>query len=550
MYADLHIHTQFSDGTMTPEEVVAKAVQLGIGLISICDHNTMDGYPQLEMACKTHQVQCLPGVEIECSFGERILHVLAYNCDIHNARLQKQLQENTDIMEQMSIDLIEKMSKEYPELSMEEYATFQRNPANGGWKGIDYLQSKGFGASYPDCMRYYRDFEVSPAKSFLDVASLCEIIHQAGGVAVLAHPAIQLEQNEEAFLASLSWLSDHGIDGVECFYPSNAQQMTDLCVSFCKERDLLITAGNDSHGEFAKEIQGVRFELGKLQVDMDRLNLKGLVNMNLHTQNTTNVIKDYYEKDARAEWERLNRHKVEFEVTKRFMDRYIKKGDRVVDIGGGPGRYSLYLAEKGCELTLIDLSSANIALAKEKASEQGLSIQMLVGDAREVDTLVSGPYDHVLLMGPLYHLLDEVERVKTIQASLSLLKPGGILFASFISSYGGILYSMKYEPELILLKEIEFQYKLFQDDLPFSGESFTQAYFIRHKDVLPFMSQFPLEKLHYFGQESILSPNEENLIRQPKEVMDRWINLAVEVCEREDLLSFSEHLMYIGRKNV
>lgn len=107
---------------------------------------------------------------------------------------------------------------------------------------------------------------------------------------------------------------------------------------------------------------------------------------------------------------------------------------------------------------------------------------------------------------------------------------------------------MKYAPELIIEKDLEFQYKLFEDDLPFSGDSFTQSYFYRHKDILPFMAQFPLEKLHFFGQESILAPCEENIKAQPQEVIDKWLDLAERVCECEDLLSYSEHLMYIGRK--
>jgi hypothetical protein len=108
---------------------------------------------------------------------------------------------------------------------------------------------------------------------------------------------------------------------------------------------------------------------------------------------------------------------------------------------------------------------------------------------------------------------------------------------------------MKYDPQLILNQDIEYQYKLFEDDLPFSGDSFTKAYFIRYKDIIPFMSQFPLKKIHLFGQEGILSPNEENIKVQPKKVIEKWLDLSERVCEREDLLSWSEHLMYIGRKS-
>jgi hypothetical protein len=197
---------------------------------------------------------------------------------------------------------------------------------------------------------------------------------------------------------------------------------------------------------------------------------------------------------------------------------------------------------------LVDLSSANIEFAKEQATAKGLSLKAFVGDAREIDYLARENYDHILLMGPLYHLLLETDRVKAMNSSLKLLKQNGIIFVSFISSYGGIIYSMKYEPQLILEKELEFQYKLFEDDLPFSGESFTQSYFYRHKDILPFMAQFPLEKLHLFGQESILAPCEDKIKAQPQEVIDKWLDLAEKVCEREDLLSYSEHLMYVGRK--
>jgi S-adenosylmethionine-dependent methyltransferase len=260
------------------------------------------------------------------------------------------------------------------------------------------------------------------------------------------------------------------------------------------------------------------------------------------------IVKEYYDKSVAVEWERLQQHQFEFELTIRYINRYVKPGDKVLDIGGGPGRYSLYLAAKGCDVTLFDLSSANVEFAKEQAAVQGVSFKAFVGDAREVDSVINEQYDHILLMGPMYHLLEEADRVKAINASLKCLKQDGIIFVSFISSYGGIIYSMKYEPQLILEKDSEFHYKLFEDDLPFSGDSFTQSYFYRHKDILPLMARFPLEKLHFFGQESILGPCEESIKAQSQEVIDKWLDLAERVCEREDLLSFSEHLMYIGRK--
>ncbi|NLI56910.1 MAG: class I SAM-dependent methyltransferase [Clostridium sp.] len=129
---------------------------------------------------------------------------------------------------------------------------------------------------------------------------------------------------------------------------------------------------------------------------------------------TVKIVKEFYDKSVVVEWERLQRHQFEFELTIRYINRYVKPGDKVLDIGGGPGRYSLYLAAKGCDVTLFDLSSANVEFAKEQANAQGVSFKAFVGDAREVDSLISEQYDHILLMGPLYHLLQESDRVKAL----------------------------------------------------------------------------------------------------------------------------------------
>lgn len=268
----------------------------------------------------------------------------------------------------------------------------------------------------------------------------------------------------------------------------------------------------------------------------------------MEQQNKADVIQAFYDERYAEEWGRLERHPVEFELTKRFITRYIKPGDKVLDLGGGPGRYAMYLAEYGCDVTLADLSPGNIAFAKEKAAELGLSVRCLVADARTPEALQGEVFDHILLLGPLYHLAEEADRVQTINACLDLLKLGGTLACAFISSYAGLVYYMRERPEMILLEESQKDFQQFREDRDFSGMAFTYAYFIRHEDALPFMSQFPLEKLHFLSAEGMLGPNELTLLEQPPEVLAAWIDLAEEVCEREDLLSFAEHYLYIGRK--
>ncbi len=264
---------------------------------------------------------------------------------------------------------------------------------------------------------------------------------------------------------------------------------------------------------------------------------------------TKKIIKEYYNNAVESEWNRIA-NRPEFLLTCRYLNRYIKPGERVLDIGGGPGRYSLYLANKGCDVTLFDLSNENIKFAKIKANEQGVEIRTVCGDACAVDTLVKDKFDHVLLMGPMYHLLVESDRIKAVNSALNLLKDGGVLFVSFINLIAGMIYAMKCDPKLIMSTiPCEIKYRdCFIERKSYLGDAFTQAVFTEQSEVIPFMSQFSLEKLHLFGQESITSPCESNIMNQPKEVVDAWINFAEQICEREQLLSWSEHLMYVGRK--
>jgi len=259
------------------------------------------------------------------------------------------------------------------------------------------------------------------------------------------------------------------------------------------------------------------------------------------------IVREHYDANALGEWERIA-GRPEFLLTCRMLDRYINARDRLLDIGGGPGRYALRYAEKGCDVMLFDLSPVNISFAQERATEQGLSIKTMTGDAREADKLVSGHFEHILLMGPMYHLLDEADRIAAVKSALNLLKPGGIIYISFINLIAGMIYAMKDAPEMLSLEHEHDFLKCFVTQQSYAGDAFTKAFFIEQSEILPFMAQFPLEKLHLFGQESITSPCESNIMSQPQEIIDLWLDLCEKVCEREELLSWSEHLMYIGRK--
>lgn len=263
------------------------------------------------------------------------------------------------------------------------------------------------------------------------------------------------------------------------------------------------------------------------------------------------TVKRYYDENAETEWRRLEEHPFEFLFTTHMMERYVKPGERVLDIGGGPGRYAVHFAKRGCAVTLVDLSEENIRLARQKADDAGVSIEAHAIDCLRLDELGLGLFDHVFLMGPMYHLPDPEEQKRAVELALSRLKPGGILYVSFILVFAGLLYDLK-NPGHILEDMRNPSTAPLLDAVPLGGDyrgpAFTTACFTHPRNILPFMSRFPLELMHLFGQEGFLAPNEPELLRREPEELDCWIDLAKRYLEVPELLSFSEHAMYIGRK--
>lgn len=260
------------------------------------------------------------------------------------------------------------------------------------------------------------------------------------------------------------------------------------------------------------------------------------------------IIRNFYDQNSQQEWDRLDRHPYEFAITTHMMDRYIKAGDSILDIGGGPGRYSLHYLEKGNPVTLTDLSQGNIDFAMRLASERELPLRSLACDALLIQEHVEDKFDHVFLMGPLYHLLDEAERIQAVKSAMAMLKPNGILYASFLLMFSGIIYFLREAPEQVVQPSEQVWLDAVRQQISWGGNAFTRAFFIDQDKVLPFMQQFDLEILHLFGQEGITSTHNYDLQMQPEEIQNAWINLSVDMCEIPKYLSHSEHAMVVARK--
>jgi S-adenosylmethionine-dependent methyltransferase len=261
------------------------------------------------------------------------------------------------------------------------------------------------------------------------------------------------------------------------------------------------------------------------------------------------VVKQYYNENAEKEWDRLSTHIFEFLITTHMMNQFIKPGDTILDIGGGPGKYAIHYAKLGCEVTLIDLSLSNILIAEREAKLANVKLKTHVCDALNLEDLNLESYDHVFLMGPLYHLLSSKDRKQATKEALRYLKPGGYFYASFIMLFAGMIYYMKHDPEGVLTDPL---HDIYINDViqntPYKGDAFTKAYFITPLRIKSLMKKFPLDEVMLFGQESILAPQELQLLASSEEAKAEWLRIAIQLATRKEYLSYSEHAMYIGKK--
>ena len=272
-YADLHIHSCFSDGSLTPEEIVQAALENKLGLLAVADHNTCEGSLAVQPLCKTSGIRCIPAVEIDALDGKRHVHILAYGINFNDAAFRSYLSHMRFLLDELSVKHIEVLQADYAGVSISDSFDFTYNRQLGGWKGLHYLLEKGITASLKEGVPLYNKHGLTFDKSGVSTVAACaHRIHLAGGYAVLAHPGVNFDTSDIAgFMQDISRVISYGLDGIECYHPENSKEITQVCLDYCKERNLLITGGSDSHGSFTGAA------IGSVGILTDDLELGGLL---------------------------------------------------------------------------------------------------------------------------------------------------------------------------------------------------------------------------------------------------------------------------------
>lgn len=247
MPSDLHMHTTFSDGKLTPEELVAAAKTAGLDYIAITDHDTIDGVSHLyELGMlSTKGIRIIPGIEFSAHHPTRDIHILGFNVDIYYTELLDKLNDVTEARWTRFSEMIEKLKALGYGISEAEVMTIA-----GASKSISrshigrVLVNKG----YFNSIREAFDAVLAKGKAayvphyHLEVDEIIELIKAAGGTPVLAHPKLIGDDDIVRDICT------RGIEGIECFYPQHDAADTNRYLEMAAEYGLAPSGGSDFHG--------------------------------------------------------------------------------------------------------------------------------------------------------------------------------------------------------------------------------------------------------------------------------------------------------------
>ncbi len=265
----------------------------------------------------------------------------------------------------------------------------------------------------------------------------------------------------------------------------------------------------------------------------------------------TNAVEAHYDLFAQREWERLERHRMEFAVTCLVLDEFLPPPPgRILDVGGGPGRYTIHLTRKHYQVTLVDLSQASLDLALEKATNEGMYLPPpLQADATALPAGFDGLFDAVLLMGPLYHLMAVEDRLAALREAYRVLRPGGLLFAAFITRFAPLRDIATHSPQWVLEHPNRY-HRLLHDGQNPAGENsaFPDAYFAHPDEIAPLIAAagFHLEAIQ--GCEGLLAGHEEAVNGSEGELWAAWVELNYVVGRDPSLRGAADHLLAVATK--
>ncbi|MEK4438779.1 class I SAM-dependent methyltransferase [Paenibacillus sp. FSL K6-2862] len=268
---------------------------------------------------------------------------------------------------------------------------------------------------------------------------------------------------------------------------------------------------------------------------------------------TRERIIDYY--SGFDEWGRLEREPLEFIINMHYIRAHLPAAGLVLDNGAGPGKYAMELARDGYRVTLSDLTPASVDIARQKAKAYDLTKQFEgfhVLDATRLEGLADDTYDASLMLGPLYHLQTEQDRVAAVRELHRVTKRGGMVYIAMQSRMRMAINSLQ-SPQHWKPNDHMGAIRAFMEKGTFDHQDqgrFTGAYYFNIQDIQPFMEQHGFETVNLIGSSSLgamLTAEQQQYWKERGE-HEELIQFMIEKAEDPTILGISSHLLYIGTK--
>ena len=254
-----------------------------------------------------------------------------------------------------------------------------------------------------------------------------------------------------------------------------------------------------------------------------------------------NIIDNYYNNyDEDRRLIKDNTHNVEFLVTKNYIEKFLKPNDKILEIGAGTGRYSLYYAGLGYDVTAIEYIQHNLDILKSKITSD-MKITAEQGDAVDMSRFADNSFDVTLVLRPLYHLYNDKDINKAISEAIRVTKKDGIIMIAYITSDGvfaewGLKHLLDGYPN-----DFDKNFKLIR----YPEGVFAPFYIKEFKQI---MEKYDVKCLHNVATDGIVNIISEKINNLSKEEFDVWVKYQLSICEREELQGYSCHMLYICRK--
>lgn len=253
---DLHMHSLFSDGTYTPEELVAAGVKNGVSALALTDHDTTDGVNRFLSAARAAGLQAFSGVEVsaDCDLGS--VHVLGYGMDPAHPGFIKSLAWIRQGREERNREILDRLNRLGLPLTYEDVTSHAGADVVARPHFALAMMAKGYVSNKREAFDRYlaRGKPAYAERRRFDPAQTFALIKEAGGLPVLAHP-ITLRQAGGTFRKTVEEFKAQGLAGLEVYYPEHAPDLVRTYLALARDLDLLATGGSDFHGAVSPGVE-------------------------------------------------------------------------------------------------------------------------------------------------------------------------------------------------------------------------------------------------------------------------------------------------------